>query len=162
MNHLLVYFFLTVLALCVCATFFFRDAVRSTASAGVGVSAIAALMAYEGAQLMSGFFLLTFVGSIVFFHLLTTVLLNIQDEELGSRRLTFQAILIVFLLGYLTSASLGLLDERAPMKEKSRHVEAFGGVGHHLLNDYGLVLSITSMVFLSTIIGVFLISRRRI
>jgi NADH:ubiquinone oxidoreductase subunit 6 (subunit J) len=162
MNDILFYFFSAILGLCSLGTLFFQDSIRCTASAGLAVGAVAALMALEGAVVFSALFLLVFAGSILLFHLMTGILLNIHPDEQGTRRLTFQAIIVTCFLTYLASAFLGLLHQSDPGDSNALGTENHLAVGTILFEDYGFVLCLTALVFLSAMIGVFIIARRRI
>jgi NADH-quinone oxidoreductase subunit J len=141
-----------------------RNPVTAAMNLVLAMFAIAALFVLLHAHFMAAIQLLVYAGAIMVLFVFVIMLLNLQEEQLRSRKRNFLHVLSVALVIYAFLQIRELLD-RTPAEPVPEMDSAFGtteAVGKLLFSDYLLPFELTSVLVLAAIVGAVVLAKRKL
>jgi NADH-quinone oxidoreductase subunit J len=141
-----------------------RNPVTAAMNLVLAMFAIAALFVLLQAHFMAAIQLLVYAGAIMVLFVFVIMLLNLQEEQLRSRKRNFLHVLSVALAIYAFLQIRELLD-RTPAEPLPGMDAAFGtteAVGKLLFSDYLLPFELTSVLILGAIVGAVVLAKRKL
>ncbi len=141
-----------------------RNPVTAAMNLVLAMFAIAALFVLLHAHFMAAIQLLVYAGAIMVLFVFVIMLLNLQEEELRSRKRNFLHVLSVALAIFAFLQIRELLD-RTPAEPVPEMDSTFGttqAVGKLLFSDYLLPFELTSVLILAAIVGAVVLAKRKL
>ncbi len=152
--------------------FFFRNPVYGAISLIVTLLAIAGLFILLDAHFLGSIQVMVYAGAIMVLFLFVTMLLNLQEHELGGSRWSVGKVLAALGAAFITWRLVAILmrtDGAVPGFDVTeiptatlKNIGTIENVGRLIFSKYLLPFEITSVLILAAIVASVVIAKKRI
>ena len=152
--------------------FFFRNPVYGAISLIVSLLAIAGLFILLDAHFLGAIQVMVYAGAIMVLFLFVTMLLNLQDHELGGPRWSVGKVISAAAAAFITVQLAGMMmrtdgavpgfDVTSVPVNTLKNIGTIEGVGRLLFSKYLLPFEVTSVLILTAIVASVVIAKKRI
>ena len=171
MEAILFYLFAVLVVASAVAVVLLRNPVHSAISLIFSFFVMAGIFLLLNAQLMAVIQILVYAGAIMVLFLFVILLLNLQDEELGDRRITFfkvlglaavtaaAALLIKLLLG---AGKVPVAEVTSFSADDLAKLGTIKNVASSLYSEYLLPFEVCSVLLLTAMVGAVVLAKRKL
>ncbi len=141
-----------------------RNPITAAMNLVVTMFSLAALFVLLSAHFIAVIQLLVYAGAIMVLFVFVIMLLNLQDDELRSRRRNFMHVVSVAVVLFAMGQLWQLLSRTpaTPLAPVDEPYGTTGEMGRLLFSDYLFPFEIVSILILAAIVGAVVLAKRRL